>query len=69
MQRSENIYIFLIEAFVVIIYIIIFQQMEKHVERVKLDINLRPKAPLPSRAEQLKKLKDEEVRMRNKHYL
>jgi len=35
--------------------------MEKHVERVKLDINQRPKAPLPTRSEQLRRLKEDEV--------
>ena len=34
--------------------------MEKHVQRAKMNINQRPKAPLPTRAEQLKSLREEQ---------
>jgi alkyl hydroperoxide reductase subunit AhpF len=34
--------------------------MEKHVQRAKMNINQRPKTPLPTRAEQLKSLREEQ---------
>jgi hypothetical protein len=40
---------------------IYFQRMEKHVQRAKMNINQRPKAPLPSRADQLKSLREDHV--------
>ena len=35
--------------------------MEKHVQRAKMNINQRPKSALPSRADQLRSLREEQV--------